>query len=43
MDSTSFETVIDKLRNWRDIPKETLMMVSYAWIALRLLPDEVRE
>ena len=38
LDNTSFETVIDKLRNWREIPKETLMMVRHAWIALRLLP-----
>ena len=29
VDSASFETVIDKLRNWRDIPKETLMMVGF--------------
>lgn len=30
VDSSSFETVIDKLRNWREIPKETLMLVGFA-------------
>lgn len=26
-DDSSFQAVIDKLKNWKDIPKETLMMV----------------
>ena len=32
VDSTSFDTVINQLRNWKDIPKETLMMVRISWV-----------